>query len=53
LEIWGSYSGVAEYSNILDNNVTSQKIGIIPFQYLMWAGKKGSQQSQVIRVLML
>jgi len=40
-EMWGSYSGVAEYSNILDTDVTSQKIGIISVQYLLWAGKNG------------
>jgi hypothetical protein len=37
--MWGSYSGVSEYSNILDIDVTSQKIGIISVQYLLWAGK--------------
>jgi len=40
-EMWGSYSGVAEYSNILDIDITSQKIGTISFQYLLWAGKNG------------
>jgi len=39
--MWGCYSGVAEYSNILDTGITSQKIGIISVQYLLWAGKNG------------
>jgi hypothetical protein len=44
-ETWGSYGGVAEYTNVLDIDVTSQKIGIISVQYLLRQAKTFSTQS--------